>query len=74
MSNSAPRIVLGAVLVLIGACLGYRCFNQFKRKSGIFGNRNPDTQKSFPIDSFGKALFAGLLWDFCRVDWCMVRS
>lgn len=66
MSNSAPRIVLGTVLVLIGlAMLGLPLFNQLEK----FGMRfwqslAPLRKKVFPIDSFGKALFAGLLWGF----------
>ena len=66
MSNSAPRIVLGAVLVLSGlAMLGLPLFNQLEK----FGMRfwqslAPLRKKVFPIDSFGKALFAGLLWGF----------
>ena len=66
MSNSAPRIVLGAVLVLIGlAMLGLPLFNQLEK----FGMRfwqslAPLRKKVFPIDSFGKALVAGLLWGF----------
>ena len=66
MSNSAPRIVLGSVLVLIGlAMLGLPLFNQLEK----FGMRfwqslAPIRKKVFPIDSFGKALFAGLLWGF----------
>ena len=66
MSNSAPRIVLGSVLVLIGlAMLGLPLFNQLEK----FGMRfwqslAPLRKKVFPIDSFGKALFAGLLWGF----------
>jgi len=66
MSNSAPRIVLGAVLVLIGlSMLGLPLFNQLEK----FGMRfwqslAPIRKKVFPIDSFGKALFAGLLWGF----------
>ena len=66
MSNSAPRIVLGVVLVLIGlAMLGLPLFNELEK----FGMRfwqslAPLRKKVFPIDSFGKALFAGLLWGF----------
>lgn len=66
MSNSAPRIVLGSVLVLIGlAMLGLPLFNQLEK----FGMRfwqslSPIRKKVFPIDSFSKALFAGLLWGF----------
>ena len=66
MSNSAPRIVLGAVLMLIGlAMLGLPLFNELEK----FGMRfwqslAPLRKKVFPIDSFGKALFAGLLWGF----------
>ena len=66
ISNSAPRIVLGVVLVLIGlAMLGLPLFNELEK----FGMRfwqslAPLRKKVFPIDSFGKALFAGLLWGF----------
>ena len=66
MSNSAPRIVLGAVLVLIGlAMLGLPLFNQLEKLGMRFWQSlAPIRKKVFPIDSFGKALFAGLLWGF----------
>lgn len=66
MSNSAPRIVLGAVLVLIGlAMFGLPLFNQLERVGMRFWQSlAPLRKKVFPIDSFGKALFAGLLWGF----------
>ena len=66
MSNSAPRIVLGAVLVLIGlAMLGLPLFNQLEKIGMRFWQSlAPIRKKVFPIDSFGKALFAGLLWGF----------
>lgn len=66
MSNSAPRIVLGAVLVLIGlAMLGLPLFNQLEKVGMRFWQSlAPLRKKVFPIDSFGKALFAGLLWGF----------
>ena len=66
MSNSAPRIVLGAVLMLIGlAMLGLPLFNQLERVGMRFWQSlAPLRKKVFPIDSFGKALFAGLLWGF----------
>jgi len=66
MSNSAPRIVLGAVLVLIGlAMLGLPLFNQLEKIGMRFWQSlAPLRKKVFPIDSFGKALFAGLLWGF----------
>ena len=66
MSNSAPRIVLGAVLVLIGlAMLGLPLFNQLEKVGMPFWQSlAPIRKKVFPIDSFGKALFAGLLWGF----------
>ena len=66
MSNSAPRIVLGAVLVLIGlAMLGLPLFNQLEKVGMRFWQSlAPIRKKVFPIDSFGKALFAGLLWGF----------
>lgn len=66
MSNSAPRIVLGAVLVLIGlAMFGLPLFNQLEKVGMRFWQSlAPIRKKVFPIDSFGKALFAGLLWGF----------
>ena len=66
MSNSAPRIVLGAVLVLIGlSMLGLPLFNQLEKVGMRFWQSlAPIRKKVFPIDSFGKALFAGLLWGF----------
>ena len=66
MSNSAPRIVLGVVLVLIGlAMLGLPLFNQLEKVGMRFWQSlAPIRKKVFPIDSFGKALFAGLLWGF----------
>ena len=66
MSNSAPRIVLGAVLVLIGlAMLGLPLFNELEKIGMRFWQSlAPLRKKVFPIDSFGKALFAGLLWGF----------
>lgn len=66
MSNSAPRIVLGAVLVLIGlAMLGLPLFNELEKVGMRFWQSlAPLRKKVFPIDSFGKALFAGLLWGF----------
>ncbi len=66
MSNSAPRIVLGAVLVLIGlAMFGLPLFNQLEKVGMRFWQSlAPLRKKVFPIDSFGKALFAGLLWGF----------
>ena len=66
MSNSAPRIVLGAVLMLIGlAMLGLPLFNHLEKVGMRFWQSlAPIRKKVFPIDSFGKALFAGLLWGF----------
>ena len=66
MSNSAPRIVLGAILVLIGlAMLGLPLFHQLEKVGMRFWQSlAPIRKKVFPIDTFGKALFAGLLWGF----------
>ena len=66
MSNSAPRIVLGAVLMLIGlAMFGLPLFNQLEKVGMRFWQSlAPIRKKVFPIDSFGKAFFAGLLWGF----------
>lgn len=66
MGNSVPRIALGAVLVLIGlSMLGLPFFNQLEKVGMKFWQTlAPIRKKVFPIDSFGKALFAGLLWGF----------
>lgn len=66
MGNSVPRIALGAVLVLIGlSMLGLPFLNQLEKVGMKFWQiLTPVRKKVFPIDSFGKALFAGLLWGF----------
>ena len=66
MGSSVPRVVLGLVLVLIGlAMFGLPLFNQLEKLGMRFWQSlAPVRKKVFPIDSFGKALFAGLLWGF----------
>ncbi|HBL95963.1 MAG TPA: sulfite exporter TauE/SafE family protein, partial [Psychrobacter sp.] len=64
--NSLPRILLGAVLVFVGVTmLGAPFLNKLER----FGMRfwqylSPLRQKVFPLNTFPRALTAGLLWGF----------
>ena len=64
--NSAPRILLGLVLVFVGVTmLGAPFLNKLER----FGMRfwqylSPLRQKVFPLNTFPRALTAGLLWGF----------
>ena len=66
MGNNIPRVLLGAVLVLIGLSMfGLPFFNQLEKLGMKFWQvLAPIRTKVFPIDSFGKALLAGLLWGF----------
>ena len=65
-SNSAPRILLGLVLVFVGVTmLGAPFLKNLER----FGMRfwqylSPIRQKVFPLNTFPRALSAGLLWGF----------
>ncbi|MFK4000843.1 sulfite exporter TauE/SafE family protein [Psychrobacter namhaensis] len=64
--NSTPRILLGLVLVFVGmTMLGAPFLNKLER----FGMRfwqylSPLRQKVFPLNTFPRALTAGLLWGF----------
>ena len=64
--NSTPRILLGLVLVFVGVTmLGAPFLNKLER----FGMRfwqylSPIRQKVFPLNTFPRALSAGLLWGF----------
>lgn len=64
--NSLPRILLGSVLVFVGVTmLGAPFLNKLER----FGMRfwqylSPLRQKVFPLNTFPRALTAGLLWGF----------
>ncbi|MDN3454021.1 MULTISPECIES: sulfite exporter TauE/SafE family protein [unclassified Psychrobacter] len=66
MGNSMPRILLGLVLVFVGVTmLGAPFLNKLER----FGMRfwqylSPLRQKVFPLNTFPRALTAGLLWGF----------
>ncbi|WP_352259480.1 sulfite exporter TauE/SafE family protein [Psychrobacter sp. TB55-MNA-CIBAN-0194] len=66
MGNSMPRILLGLVLVFVGiTMLGAPFLNKLER----FGMRfwqylSPLRQKVFPLNTFPRALTAGLLWGF----------
>ncbi len=65
-SNSASRILLGLVLVFVGVTmLGAPFLKNLER----FGMRfwqylSPIRQKVFPLNTFPRALSAGLLWGF----------
>ncbi|OXL21530.1 sulfite exporter TauE/SafE family protein [Psychrobacter sp. DAB_AL32B] len=64
--NSLPRILLGLVLVFVGVTmLGAPFLSKLER----FGMRfwqylSPVRQKVFPLNTFPRALSAGLLWGF----------
>lgn len=64
--NSTPRILLGLVLVFIGlSMLGMPFLNSLEKVGrGLWQKLSPLRQKVFPLDSFPKALAAGLLWGF----------
>lgn len=65
-SNNIPRILLGLVLAFVGVTmLGAPFLNKLER----FGMRfwqylSPLRQKVFPLNTFPRALTAGLLWGF----------
>ena len=65
-SNSASRILLGLVLVFVGVTM---LGAQFLKNLERFGMRfwqylSPIRQKVFPLNTFPRALSAGLLWGF----------
>jgi len=66
MGNSTPRILLGLVLVFVGVTM---LGAPFLTKLELFGMRfwqylSPLRQKVFPLNTFPRALTAGLLWGF----------
>lgn len=65
-SNHVPRIVLGIILALIGlSMLGLPFLNQLEKMGmTVWQKMSPIRKKVFPINTFGKALIAGLLWGF----------
>lgn len=66
LHNNLPRILLGGILILIGlAMCGLPLLTQLEKVGMRFWQQlAPLRKKVFPLDSFGKALFAGLLWGF----------
>lgn len=66
MHNSMPRILLGLALVLVGLTMfGLPILNQLEKLGMRFWQAlAPLRKKVFPMDSFGKAIIAGLLWGF----------
>jgi uncharacterized protein len=66
MGNSTPRILLGLVLVFIGlSMLGMPFLNKLEKVGmGVWKKLSPLRQKVFPLNTFPRALAAGLLWGF----------
>ena len=64
--NSLPRILLGAVLVFVGVTmLGAPFLNKLERVGMRFWQfLSPIRQKVFPLNTYPRALAAGLLWGF----------
>ena len=64
--NSLPRILLGLVLVFVGVTmLGAPFLNKLERFGMRFWQHlSPVRQKVFPLNTFPRALSAGLLWGF----------
>ncbi|WP_296405858.1 sulfite exporter TauE/SafE family protein [Psychrobacter sp.] len=64
--NSTPRILLGLVLAFIGlSMLGMPFLNKLEKLGmGVWKKLSPLRQKVFPLNTFPKALAAGLLWGF----------
>lgn len=64
--NSTPRILLGAVLVFVGlTMLGLPFLNKLERLGMRFWQTlAPLRKKVFPLNTFPRALTAGLLWGF----------
>ncbi len=65
-SNSVPRILLGLVLVFVGATmLGAPFLTKLERVGMRFWQfLSPIRQKVFPLNTFPRALAAGLLWGY----------
>ncbi|MFW2176215.1 MULTISPECIES: sulfite exporter TauE/SafE family protein [unclassified Moraxella] len=66
VGNRLPAILLGSVLMLIGlSMLGFKALNSLEKLGmSLWQKMSPIRQKVFPINSFPKALMAGLLWGF----------
>ncbi|MFK3990408.1 sulfite exporter TauE/SafE family protein [Psychrobacter sp. NPDC064578] len=66
VGNSTPRILLGLVLVFVGlTMLGLPFLNRLERLGMHFWQAlSPLRQKVFPLNTFPRALTAGLLWGF----------
>lgn len=66
LHNNLPRILLGGILIVIGlAMCGMPLLTHLEKVGMRFWQQlTPLRQKVFPLDSFGKALFAGSLWGF----------
>lgn len=64
MHQSAPRVLLGAVLVIIGlTLLGVPLLARLERVGArLWQAMAPVRRRVLPMDSVPKALFAGLLW------------
>ena len=66
VGNSTPRILLGLVLVFVGmTMLGAPFLSKLERLGMRFWQAlGPLRQKVFPLNTFPRALTAGLLWGF----------
>ena len=66
MNNNWPRVLLGIVLVFIGmVMLGAPFLNKLEKVGMRFWQKlSPIRQKVFPLNTFPRALAAGLLWGF----------
>ncbi len=66
IGNSTPRILLGLVLVFVGmTMLGLPFLNKLERLGMRFWQAlAPLRKKVFPLNTFPRALSAGLLWGF----------
>ncbi|MGP4787555.1 sulfite exporter TauE/SafE family protein [Psychrobacter sp. 1Y11] len=66
MGNSMPRILLGLVLVFVGATmLGLPFLTKLERVGMRFWQfLSPIRQKVFPLNTYPRALAAGLLWGY----------
>lgn len=64
--NSTPRILLGLVLVFVGVTmLGMPFLNKLERVGMRFWQYlSPIRQKVFPLNTYPRALAAGLLWGY----------
>lgn len=64
--NSTPRILLGVVLVFVGVTmLGAPFLNKLERLGMRFWQYlSPIRQKVFPLNTYPRALAAGLLWGY----------